>query len=231
LLNIEHPIWLSLFVSCVLLVGLNYHSKRRDQPFIDVRMLARNRALTVTYLRAGVMLMMVYCILYGFAQWLESAAGFSEKEAGLVTIPMSILASISSLIGTNQKNLRIPFIFSIGSALVGCACMLFLKSSTAVWLIAIAVVFFAAPQGMFSTATQTAVYMQAGPKEIGAAAGLQRTAQYLGAIAATSLLGAVYGQHATDEGLHRLALVMGVLSTVLLFFTIFDRTISHRSNT
>jgi hypothetical protein len=41
----------------------------------------------------------------------------------------------------------------------------------------------------------------------------------------TSLLGIMYGQHATDHGLHNLALVIGALSVVLLIGTIFDRTL------
>ncbi|WP_426439789.1 MFS transporter [Bradyrhizobium genosp. P] len=231
LLDLDRPIWIALALSIAFCTALVVHSRRRKQPFIDVRMLARNRALAVTYLRAGTMLMMVYCILYGFAQWLESAAGFTEKEAGLITIPMSIVAALSSLAGTHKGSVRTPLLISIGSGVIGCICLLFLNGATPVLLIATAVIFFAAPQGMFSTATQTAVYTQARAEEIGTAAGLQRTAQYIGAIAATSLLGLVYGQHATDQGLHRLALVMGVLSAVLFAGTIFDRTISRSANT
>ncbi|MDF0504629.1 MFS transporter [Burkholderia cenocepacia] len=227
LLNLNHPIWITLPVALAFCLALVIHSLRREQPFIDVRMLARNRPLTITYLRAGIMLMMVYCILYGFAQWLESAAGFTEKEAGLVTVPMSIVAAASSLVGTRGTGIRMPFLVSIGSSLIGCICLLFLNSATPAWAIALTVIFFAAPQGMFATATQTAVYMQAKPDEIGTAAGLQRTAQYIGAIAATSLLGFVYGQHATDQGLHHLAFVMGALCAVLFIVTVLDKTISR----
>jgi hypothetical protein len=60
---------------------------------------------------------------------------------------------------------------------------------------------------------------------IGTASGLQRTATYIGAITSTSLLGLMYGQHATDRGLHSLAVVMGVLGAVLIVATIFDRTL------
>ena len=231
LLNFNHPIWLALPAATVLCVGLVMHSLRRSQPFIDLRMLARNRALVLTYLRGGLVLMMVYCILYGFAQWLESACGLSEREAGLVTLPMSVMAAVSSLVGTRTKSLRTPFLISIGSGLVGCICLLLVNSETPVWLVAIAVIFFGALQGMFSTATQAAVYMQAPAEDIGTAAGFQRTAMYVGAIAATSLLGLVYGQHATDKGLHDLALVMCVISAVLFVATMFDRTIPRPVNT
>ena len=92
-------------------------------------------------------------------------------------------------------------------------------------MIAAAVMFFGLPTGLTSTATQAAVYIQAPADEIGTAFGLQRTATYIGAITSTSLLGLMYGQHATDHGLHSLALVMGALSAVLLLGTIFDRTL------
>ena len=231
LLNLDRPIWLALAVAVLLCASLVAHSRRLLKPFIDVRMLARNRPLAVTYFRAGLVLMMVYCVLYGFAQWLESAAGFSEEKAGLVTLPMSIVAAASSLVGTRTKTIRTPFLISIGATLIGCIGLIFVTSATPVWLIAIAVIFFALPQGMFSTATQAAIYMQSPAEEIGTAAGLQRTAQYVGAIAATSLLAIMYGRHATDDGLHKLAIVMGVISAALFVGTLFDRTIprpSHR---
>jgi MFS family permease len=225
LMNLDRPVWSMLPIAAVLGVALVLHSARRKQPFIDVRMLARNRPLTVTYLRAGAVLMIVYCILYGFAQWLESGAGFSTSQAGLITMPMSLLAAVSSVTGGRTKGIRGPFIVSIGAALAGCICLFFIDSSKSAWIIAAAVVCFGVPQGIFSTATQTAVYLQAPADEIGTAAGLQRTAGYLGAIAATSLLGALYGKTASDHGLHSLAIVMGVLSACLFVATIFDRTI------
>jgi MFS family permease len=225
LMNLNHPIWLALVIAGAFGAALIVYSRKRAQPFIDVRMLARNRPLTVTYLRNAAVLMMVYCILYGFAQWLESAVGLSSAAAGLVTLPLSIIAAVSSLTGARTKGIRAPFLISIAVALIGCIALFFIHSATPIWIIAAAVVFFGVPQGMFTTATQAAVYMQAPPEEIGTAAGLQRTAGYIGAMAATSLLGMVYGAHATDQGLHRLAIIMGVLSAFLLIATIFDRTL------
>ena len=230
LMNLDRPIWVAVPVVVVLGAALILHSARRKQPFIDVKMLARNRPLTVTYLRTGAVLMIVYCILYGFAQWLESGPGFSTAQAGLITLPMSLLAAASSVTGGRTKGIRVLFVISIGAALAGCVGLLFIDSGTAAWVIAIAVVLFGIPQGMFSTATQTAVYLQAPAEEIGTAAGLQRTAGYIGAILATSLLGAVFGKSATDQGLHALAVVIGVLSAFLLVATIFDRTIPRVPN-
>jgi len=227
LVNLDQPIWWTLLSAAVLCGALVWHSARRVQPFIDVRMLAHNGPLVVTYLRAGILALIVYCGVYGFAQWIESAAGFTSSEAGLIMLPMSVIAALSSLAGARTKGIRAPFIISIGSAVAGCACLALLHGGTPSWMIAAAVMLFGLPQGMFSTATQTAVYLQAPATEIGAAAGLQRTAQYIGAIAATSLLGLLFGQRATDHGLHSLALVLGVLGALLLLATIFDRTLTR----
>lgn len=225
LMNLNRPVWWSLLGAVACGGLLIAHCARRRKPFIDVRMLARNRPLAVTYLRAGAIATIVYCIIYGFAQWLESGAGFSGSKAGLVMLPLCVAAALSSLVGGRTKGIRAPFIVSIGAALAGCVCLLVIDGSTSAWVIAGAAVLFGLPQGLFSTATQAAVYIQAPPSEIGTAAGLQRTAQYIGAITATSVLGLIYGQHATDRAFHHVLVVMGVLSGVLFVATIFDRTL------
>jgi MFS family permease len=225
LMNLDHPMWLALPIAAVFCVALVTHSLRRAHPFIDVRMLVHNRPLAMTYVRVALILLIVYSVLYGFAQWLEAGAGFSSTAAGLITLPMSVCATLSSLAGARSGTIRMPFIISTVGALIGCLCLFLIDHQTPVWMIAIAVMFFGLPTGLTSTATQVAVYVQTPAAEIGTASGLQRTATYMGAITSTSLLGLLYGQHATDRGLHSLAIVMGLLSAVLLVATIFDRTL------
>jgi nicotinamidase-related amidase len=225
------PLWLALSGAVIFGAALVVHARRRRQPFIDVRMLARNGPLAMTYLRAGAVAMIVFSIYYGFAQWLQSAVGLSSAAAGLVTLPMSVVAAVSSLTGVRTKGLRAPFLVSIGAALAGCICLLFVDSGTPIWIIVAAITFFGLPLGTFSTATQAAVYVQAPAAEIGTAAGLQRTAQYIGAIAAASLLASMYGQRASDHGLHSLAAVIGALGAVLFIATLFDRTIPRLVST
>jgi hypothetical protein len=188
-------------------------------------MLARNRPLTYTSLRAGALSMIVYCIMYGLAQWLEGGAGYSSAQTGLVMLPLSLVAAVSSLTGARMRGIRAPFLVSIGASLAGCVALYFVDAGTPAWAIAIAVGLFGLGMGMFSTSTQAAVYIQAPAEEIGAAAGLQRTAQYVGSIASTSLLAVIYGASATDSGLHLVAAVMGALSAFVLVATILDRTL------
>lgn len=219
------PPWLALAAAAVFGAALARHSLRRRLPFLDVRMLARNRPLSATYLRAGLNSTIVFCAYYGIAQWLQSAAGLSSAAAGLVTLPMSLVAAVSSFGGVRSKGLRGPFLFSFGAGLAGSLGLLLLDSHTPLWMAGAVVALFGVPLGTFSTATQAAVYLQAPAGDIGAAAGLQRTAQYIGAIAAASLLALTYGQRASDAGLHRLAAITAAIGAALFVATVFDRTI------
>jgi hypothetical protein len=63
----------------------------------------------------------------------------------------------------------------------------------------------------------------------GTAAGLFRTAQYIGAIASSSLISLLYGQQATTHGLHIIAVVLGALSALLFLGTMLDRRLRRAS--
>jgi nicotinamidase-related amidase/predicted MFS family arabinose efflux permease len=228
LMNLKNgPLWLALAGSVVFGAALVWHSLRRPQPFLDVRMLARNWPLTMTYLCAAAIAIIVFSVYYGFAQWLQSAVGYSSAGAGLVTLPMSVVAAAASLTGARTKGLRGPFLVSVGAALAGNLGLLFVDGASPLWMIVTAITLFGVTLGTFSFATQAAVYIQAPAEEIGTAAGLQRTAQYIGAIAAASLLASIYGERASDHGLHSLAAVAGALSAILFIVTLFDRTLAR----
>ncbi len=175
LMNLNHPLWWTLPISAVFWALFGVHSLKRNQPFIDLRMLAKNVPLSLTFLRIMLFLLIVYCILYGFAQWLESSAHYSASAAGLMTLPMSILAGICSLLVARTKSLRSPFVIGALGGIIGCACLIFVHSNSPVWFIAATAMFFGLPMGMVSTATQAAIYVQTPASEIGTAAGLQRT--------------------------------------------------------
>lgn len=225
LMNLNRPIWPALAVSGVLWVVFWIQSSRRSQPFIDVRMLAANKPLLITLLRVTLTVLIPYSVMYGFAQWLESSAHYSPISAGLMTLPMSIVAAAGSLLGARSRGIRLPFILGAIGGLVGCISLMFLHSNTPAWLIATAVAFIGIPLGLTSSPTQTAIYLQAPASEMGVAAGLQRTFTYFGAIGAASLLGVMFGSKATDLGFHNLALVLTAASAFVLVFILFDRTL------
>ncbi|MYT30363.1 MULTISPECIES: MFS transporter [unclassified Streptomyces] len=232
LLRLDAPRWPLLAPTAVLAAVLVWWQLRHPQPFLDLRMLARNRPLVLTYLRHGLAYLLIYCVLYGFSQWLEQAHGFSSFHAGLVMLPMSGAAAVCSLAGARTKGVRAPLAIAAVCLIAGSAVFLLLRGTTALPVLLVAAALFGIPQGLAATGNQAAVYAQAPADGVGAAAGLQRTAQYLGAITAASLIGLVYGPRATDAGLHAIALTGVALGVLLLALTLADRglrTTGHRA--
>ncbi|AKA06744.1 MFS transporter [Streptomyces noursei] len=225
LLRLDAPRWPLLAPTAALTAVLVWWQLRHPRPFIDLRMLARNRALALTYLRHGLTYLVIYCVLYGYSQWLEQGHGFSSFHAGLVMLPMSGAAALCSLAGARTKGIRAPLTVAAACLTAGSAVFLLLHGTSPLPLLLVAGALFGIPQGLASTGNQAAVYAQAPADGVGAAAGLQRTAQYLGAITASSLIGLWYGQRATDPGLHSIALTGVILGGLLLAVTLADRTL------
>src|SRR5258707_4950033 len=124
LISLGHPNWPMLAVSVLLGFVLTRHSLRTKQPFLNIPMLCTNIPLSVTYLRYGATNLIMYCMLYGFSQWLQTGPGFSSTKAGLITLPMSALAALSALAGGRMKNLRNPLIFGKPGLLFAPGCHL-----------------------------------------------------------------------------------------------------------
>ncbi|MFI2184377.1 MFS transporter [Streptomyces sioyaensis] len=225
LLHLEDPQWLLLVPAGVLAGALVWWQLRHPAPFIDLRMLARNGALVRTYLRHGLTYLVIYCVLYGFSQWLEQVHGASSFQAGLIMLPMSLAAAVCSLMGTRTKGIRAPLTVAAVCLALGSGVFLLLQGASPLVALLCAGALFGVPQGLSSTGNQAAVYAQAPADGVGAAAGLQRTAQYLGAITASSLIGLLYGQRASDSGLHEIALIGVVLGLLLLTLTLADRSL------
>jgi MFS family permease len=227
LMDLRHPRWPLLPLVAVAGAALGVHSWRRAEPFVDLRMMARNKALTRSYVRTGVAWVLMYCVMYGFAQWLEDGHGFTASQAGLITLPMSLVAGVCSLLGARTKGIRGPLVLGAAAMLAGCTTLLLLTGSTPALLLVMAAMLFGLPQGLNSTANQAAVYSQATAEDVGTAIGLQRTFQYIGAITASSLIGLFYGPRASEAGLHGLAVAMIALSALLLAGTVADRTLAR----
>lgn len=225
LLDLAHPRWWLLAPFAVLTAVLTRWQLHAPQPFMDIRMLAGNGALLRTYARHGLSYLLIYCMMYGFTQWLEEARGFSSGHAGLLMLPMSVTALVCSLLGARTKGLRGPLTLGCVLLTAGAGILLLLSGDTPLGVLLIAGACFGVPQGLVGTSNQAAVQAYAPPESIGAAAGLQRTAQYIGAITASSLIALAYADAASDAGLHLMAAVAVVLGVLLTVLTLTDRAL------
>ena len=78
---------------------------------------------------------------------------------------------------------------------------------------------------------QVALYDQAPAHHMGAASGLLRTSQYLGAMASSCVIAGVYGAGVTDHSLHLLATLLLCIGIPLTVATALDLSLRKMAPT
>ena len=189
--------------------------RRTAAPFIDVRMLARNRALMAVYARYVAIYTIFYAVFYGFPQWLEQARHASPAQAGLLMLPTSIVAILCALAGARMPP-RVALLIGCLGALLGTGMLLTLHAQSAALAILAASALLGIPNGMNPVSEQATLALHARPDQIGVASGLLRTAGYVGAMIASSLIGLTFTGAAGANDLHVLALILTALAAALV---------------
>jgi MFS family permease len=229
LLDVSAGLWWLLGVAIVLLVALVLWELRAVKPFVDVRLLVRNGALSRTYVRLFLTYLMAYTMTYGFSQWVQDVAGYPSDVAGYMQLPAAVVAGVASFLVARKTAVRGPLIVAAVVPLLGGALLLFLGVGSPWWLLVLAPALFGVPQALASVSNQAALYRVVPAEYIGTAAGLSRTSVYIGAIAASSLIGGVFGQAPTTPDLHVLAWVIVGVAVLLSVLTIGDRALGRRA--
>ncbi|WP_295138744.1 MFS transporter [Saccharopolyspora sp.] len=225
------PTWWLLGVLAVLATGFAVLESRVARPFVDVRMLARNRPLTRTYLRTALTYVAFYVVFYGYPMWLQGARGFSADQAGLVVLPIALVAMASVALagrmigGSGYRPVLV--IGSVALAAGGAGLAVTQSSSGLVLLLAVAAV-LGVPNGFNNIGNQAAMYRQAEAGDAGMASGLYRTSQYVGANIAAAVIELGFAGPAADAGLHRLGTVVVVISAALLVGALLEWVAGRR---
>jgi MFS family permease len=212
--------WWLLPVFLAAVLALLGWELRASTPFLDLRTLAGNTALTNTYLRVGLTYTAFYLIFYGLPQWLEQGRGLSVSATGLVMLPLASLGAITVLAAARLERRRGPRpLLIIGSAalLIGGALLAgMLHSHTSIWLLVAVSALLGLPNGFNNLGNQTEMFEAADPDAVGAASGLYRTSQYIGANLAAAVLEVAFAGPPSDPGMHRIGLVVAAIAAVLL---------------
>jgi len=225
LLDLTSPLWWLLVLGGVLAAALPAWELRRPAPFLDLRMLAANGALTRTYLRQFLVYLSGYSMVYGFSQWLQDAAGFTSDKAGLLQLPTAALAGVAAVAVARTTALRWPLVLAGGLPFLGGLLIVTLHSTAPVWLLLVVAGLFGVPQGLASVSNQAAMYRQAPAGQLGTAAGLSRTSVYLGAIVSSAVIGVTFGAQPTDAGLHRIGWFIALATGTAAVLAFFDRSL------
>jgi MFS family permease len=228
LFGLPAPHWYLLGISAALWIALAVWELRAATPFLDLRLLASNKALTSTYLRFGLLLLCVYVVLYGITQWVEGVRGLSETESGLLLLPMTLVSGLVIAPVSRRNLVRVPVIAAALTCLVGSAGVLLLTGSVSIgWIVVITLV-FGVSMGFGAAGNQTALYSQAPAEQLGTASGLLRTFGYVGSIASSAITGIVFHNTVSDSGVHTIAWIMIAVSVALVLISVADRTLRAR---
>jgi MFS family permease len=228
LMNLHLRDWYLPVVAAAASAAFAVRELRAPTPFIDLRvLLGGNTPLLATYGRALVAYVVAYSFLYGFTQWTEEGFGLSPFHAGLVQIPMFLVAIGVSIVSGRRKGVRGKLLLGAIGQVAACVVMLTITGDSPVWMLILVALIFGVPQGLNSLALQNSVYSQADPERTASSAGLLRTFAYVGSMVASSTTAASFGQHADTGGMHHLAWIMLGAGVLYLLLTVFDRTLGR----
>ena len=231
LFGLPVPHWYLLAISVVLWIALVWWELRASAPFLDIRMLASNKALTSTYLRFGLTMLCIYVVLYGITQWIEAVRGLSETESGLIVLPMTLLSGLVISPISRRNLVRGPVITAAIACLVGSAGVLLLSRSGRIGWVVVITLIFGLVTGFASAGNQTALYTQAPAEQLDTASGLLRTFGYVGSIGSSAITGIVFHTSVTDSGVHLIGWIMIGVSLVLVLISVLDRTLPWQTGT
>src|SRR3984885_4946079 len=231
LMSLPHPGWVALAISAVLAALLAAWELRAARPFIDLRLLASQRALTRTYLRFGLTLLGVYVVLYGITQWMEAARGLSPEQAGLVLLPMGAVAALVSRPVSRRNLVRAPLIACAFFMVFASVATLFITVHSPVIALVGVMILFGVVVGTTSVGNQTALYLQSPPESLGTASGLSRTFGYIGSIASATITSIVFHTRVSDAGLHEMALILVGVAAAVMLMTFLDRQLPSGAKT
>nr|WP_116135981.1 MFS transporter [Trinickia diaoshuihuensis] len=222
----REPDWLLLAATLVLAALLIRRERLAATPLIDIRMLAENHPLLGTYLRCIATYAVFYAIFYALPIWLQEARGLSAADAGLVMLPVAGIGTVTTMLATRIAHRRgARPVLVIGSVMlcVGSLVMSLMTSSLPIAAIVMLSIVFGVPNGFNNLGNQATLYQNAPHDRIGTAAGLYRTAQYVGGSLSFALVGLALGHPASDRGLRELAFVLTIVSAALLLNAVSSR--------
>ncbi|MEV0700933.1 MFS transporter [Saccharopolyspora sp. NPDC050389] len=217
------PEWWWLGVAVPAAAMTVWWGLRARDPFLDMRLLAR-RGLSFTYGRTIVTYTAFYCIFYGLPQWLEETRGLGPVGAGLVVLPIAAVGAVSTLLATRLQRNRGPraaLIVGTAALCVGGLLLTVPDADSPIPLLLVISAMLGLPNGFNNMGNQSAMYAATPAERMGAASGLYRTSQYVGANLSAALLALVIGVHADDAGLHRMGLAVTIIAGVLLVASLF----------
>lgn len=209
------PLWWALPATVVAAAAFARNELRAPAPFIDLRVLGAQPALTAVYGHFVVVNVGFYAMLFGIPAYLQEAQGIGPAETGLIMLPLEGLAVMTLPLAArliDRTNPRSALIIGAAFATVGSTLLLTVGPSSGIAWLAVVLGVFGASVGFNNLGLQTALHDASPPAMLGTASGLFMTSRYFGTVLSGSLLGIVFAQDVGLQQLHVAAIVVAGLS-------------------
>jgi len=190
---------------------------RFNRPFLDLRLLGRNRPLMLVYWGFAVFSSVYYFVFFGLPQLLQEAGGYDPGVVGLLMLPlatMSVVATPWAVSAMGRFGVRRVLIAGVVLLTAAAALMWLLTGTLVIPLVVVLTALMGVPYGTVSIATNQGMFVSTRPQERGVAAGIYQTCRYVGAITATVMIGVFAAGGVDQESWARMVLAMLVLCLV-----------------
>ena len=195
-------------------------------PFLDLRLLGRNRPLLLVYLGFAVFIGIYYFAFFGLPQLLQEAGGYDPGVVGLLMLPlaaMSVIATPFAVRAIERFGVRRVLIAGVLFLVAAAGTTWLLTASFAIPLVLMLTALMGIPWSVVSIASSQGMYVSTQPHERGVAAGIFQTCRYLGAIAATVMIGIFYRTGVNQANWGLMVIAMLVLGSVAFGVTLLWR--------
>lgn len=221
LLSLENTInWVSLVVFIGGFFWFYWYESRKEEPFIDVKGLIKNRSATSIYVQFILINLVYYGYFYGFPTFLQQVQGYSERDTGLIMLALAGFGVITAPIAgkmIDHLGSKVPLITGAGLLFIGTVLLLTYQTSSPLGWFLVVMSVLGMSNGFNNISMQTALYDHTPPEDTGSVSGLFQTSRYIGAILSSSLLGIVFNKHLDLAHLHLVAIISLVFTGIVIF--------------
>ncbi|MEU5842154.1 MFS transporter [Rhodococcus sp. NPDC047139] len=218
----ERMIWPLLLVTIAAAGLFVLRESRARTPFVDVRLLARYPALSLTCMRGMTTFTAFYCVFYGMPVWFEAGRDLGPVMSGLLMFPIFGVGVLGTMAATRMSRRCSPrWLLLIGSAafLVAGAVMAgVLDASSPIWLLVLVGVLLGIPNGFNNLGNQLVLHESVPTSHAGSVSGVYRTAQFVGANFSAVIVAYTVGtadSGAAAPSLTALGVVVGAIGMAL----------------
>jgi MFS family permease len=189
-----------------------------------VRLFRERPIVLLIYIQSTAAGLILYLTLYGLPQWLEGVLQLSPSQTGLILLPMSLSAAVSSLWVSRKGSPLVTKWLAVISAAVGSLSLFVLHAGSPIIVVLGVSILVGLITGFNPIANQASLNESVSPDLSGFAFGLYRTFVYLGAVGSGALIKFIFHKGVTDDSFRQIcwvslysSLIMMVLYIPVLF--------------